>query len=235
MSDAITFTDVAKSFDGVTVLDGLTTRISTKGITIDVGKSGSGKSVLCRLAVGLLKPTRGEVTVLGRRVDSLPERELQKVRAQVPYLVQGPALLDWLTLEDNVALAAANSKVDGRAKQALERVGLAEFVTRLPPAVGPGVRKRAAIARALVLEPTFLLLDEPTTGLDREAAGQVNDTLRALRDQGLGAALVSHDYRALDSLADHVIEVSEGRTGYEGDAAGFLAVVAARSTKGASP
>ena len=131
-------------------------------------------------------------------------------------------MLDWLTLEDNVALASEHSKQDGRVAAALDRVGLREFSTRHPPAVGPGVRKRAAIARALVLAPTFLLLDEPTTGLDREAAGQVNDTLRRLRDEGLGAALVSHDYGALGFLADHVIEVRDGLVGYEGEKSGFL-------------
>lgn len=204
------------------MLEGLSATISLSGITFIVGKSGSGKSVLCRLAVGLLKPDSGAVRVFDQRVDQLPERELQKVRAQLPYLVQGPALLDWLTLEDNVALASANSKVDGRAHQALERVGLKDLTTRMPPAVGPGIRKRAAIARALVLAPTFLLLDEPTTGLDKEASGQVNDTLRRLRDEGLGAALVSHDYRALDGLADHVIEVRDGKTGYQGGKTGFL-------------
>lgn len=218
----ITFTNVTKSFGEHQVLTGLSTTISLSGITFIVGKSGSGKSVLCRLAVGLLRPDSGSVMTLDQRVDQLPERALQRVRASLPYLVQGPALLDWLSLEDNVALASDHSKADGRARDALNRVGLREFADRLPPAVGPGIRKRAAIARALVLAPKFLLLDEPTTGLDQEAAGQVNETLRRLRDDGLGAALVSHDYRALEQLADHVIEVQNGKTGYQGPKSGFL-------------
>ncbi len=218
----ITFTNVTKSFGPHQVLTNLSAAISLSGITFIVGKSGSGKSVLCRLAVGLLRPDSGEVLTVHERVDLLPERALRRVRASLPYLVQGPALLDWLSLEDNVALASDNSKADGRAREALERVGLGELAGRLPPAVGPGIRKRAAIARALVLAPKFLLLDEPTTGLDREAADQVNDTLRRLRDDGLGAALVSHDYRALEQLADHVIEVREGKTGYQGPKSGFL-------------
>lgn len=212
---------VVKRFGGVPVLDGLSVELALEGITFIVGKSGSGKSVLCRLAVGLLKPDAGTVTLLGERVDLLPERALTRLRARVPYIVQGPALLDWLTLLDNVALAAKGSKADGRALAALERVGLAELTTRYPPAVGPGVRKRAAIARALVLEPRFLLLDEPTTGLDRDAAHQVNETLRVLRAQGLGACVVSHDYRALERIADRVVEVRGGKVGYEGPQAGF--------------
>jgi phospholipid/cholesterol/gamma-HCH transport system ATP-binding protein len=222
MSDRVlVLKDVSRRFGAVPVLAGLSVELPLEGITFVVGKSGSGKSVLCRLAVGLLKPDAGTVTLLGQRIDTLPERRLARVRAQVPYLVQGPALLDWLTLEDNVALPDPRAKADGRARAAMERVGLAPFAGRFPPQVGPGLRKRAAIARALVLAPQALLLDEPTTGLDREAAGQVNETLAALRQQGLAAVVVSHDYDALNLLADRVVEVSKGRVGYCGPKAGF--------------
>lgn len=214
--------DIVKRFGAVTVLDGLSVTIPLEGITFIVGKSGSGKSVLCRLAVGLLRPEAGRVSLLGQAVHGLPERELIPLRAQVPYLVQGPALLDWLTLHDNVALAREGAKTDGRAAEALARVGLAEFARRFPPEVGPGIRKRAAIARALVLGPRALLLDEPTTGLDRDAARQVNDTLKLLREQGLGALVVSHDYPALERIADRVVEVAQGKVGFQGTASAFL-------------
>ncbi len=217
----LSLTGIVKRFGAATVLDGLSVELPLTGITFIVGASGSGKSVLCRLAVGLLKPDAGEVHLFGERVDTLPERKLSALRARAPYLVQGPALLDWLTLHDNVALADPPSKHDGRAAAALERVGLTEFSTRKPPEVGPGIRKRAAIARALVLEPELLLLDEPTTGLDREAAGQVNDTLALVRSQGVGVALVSHDYAALHRLADRVVQVKHGVIGYQGPPSGF--------------
>lgn len=218
----LTLEGIVKRFGALTVLDGLSAQIPLTGLTFIVGQSGSGKSVLCRLAVGLQRPDAGTVLLLGEPVHALPERALRPLRAKVPYLVQSPALLDWLTLLDNVALAAPGSKEDGRAAKALARVGLAELAARLPPEVGPGTRKRAAIARALVLEPQALLLDEPTTGLDRDAARQVNDTLALLRDQGLGALVVSHDYAALRRLADRVVEVRAGRVGYLGAPAGFF-------------
>ena len=221
--DELTLTGIVKGFDGgPKVLDGLDATVPLDGITFVVGKSGSGKSVLCRLAVGLLKPDAGEVRLLGERVDTMPERDLAALRKRAPYLVQGPALLDWLDLHDNVALAAKGSKEDGRAMAALESLGLAALATRHPPEVGPGIRKRAAIARALVLEPRYLLLDEPTTGLDSKAAGLVNGALEVLRERKLGALVVSHDYAALERLADRVLEVDRGRTGYFGDRAGFL-------------
>ena len=220
--ESLSFHGVQKSFGEHAVLKGLSAEVPLKGVTFVVGKSGSGKSVLCRMAVGLLKPDAGEVSLLGEPVHALPERALVRLRARVPYIVQGPALLDWLTLLDNVKLADPKGG-EPKARAALERVGLAEVAERFPPEVGPGVKKRAAIARALSLSPTFLLLDEPTTGLDRDAAGQVNAALSALKDQGLGALVVSHDYRAVEALADHVLEVKDGVIGYQGNAQGFLA------------
>lgn len=220
--DTLRLENVVKRFGAATVLDGLTVEIPLVGLTFIVGKSGSGKSVLCRLGVGLLKPDAGDVTLLGERVDRMPERQLVSLRRRVPYLVQGPALLDWLTLEANVALAAKGLPDDGRVQRAVARMGLERLAQRRPPEVGPGIRKRTAIARALVLEPTCLLLDEPTTGLDKVAAEQVNDALAEVRAAGLGALVVSHDYGALAKLADRVVEVRQGRVGYQGPAAGFL-------------
>lgn len=221
--NALVLDGIVKRFGEVTVLDGLSVTIPLEGLTFVVGRSGSGKSVLCRLAVGLLKPDGGTVTLLGERIDTLPERRLVDVRAKVPYLVQGPALLDWLTLEANVALATKGVPDEGRVERALGRMGLSALRGRYPPEVGPGIRKRTAIARALVLEPTCLLLDEPTTGLDSVAAGQVNEALEAVRAAGLGALVVSHDYGALERLADRVVEVRQGVIGYQGPKAGFLA------------
>jgi phospholipid/cholesterol/gamma-HCH transport system ATP-binding protein len=216
---SLRFTNVTKSFEAghPPVLTGLSAEVPLTGLTFVIGKSGSGKSVLCRLAVGLLKPDEGQVTLLDERVDTLPERRLRPLRARVPYLVQGPALLDWLTVLDNVELAASGDREEKRVKayEALGRVGLESVANRFPPQLGPGVKKRTAIARALVLAPTYLLLDEPTTGLDREAASQVNDTLLHLKRQGLGAMIVSHDYAAVKQLADRVLEVSAGKASFK--------------------
>jgi phospholipid/cholesterol/gamma-HCH transport system ATP-binding protein len=217
----LTLTGIVKRFGDQTILEGLSVDVPLTGITFIVGQSGSGKSVLCRLAVGLLKPEAGTVELFGERVDTLPERKLTRLRARAPYLVQGPALLDWLTLHDNVAMADPPSKTDGRAAAALERLGLSEFAQRKPPEVGPGIRKRAAIARALVLGPEVLLLDEPTTGLDREAAGQVNEALELVREQGLAVALVSHDYAALRRIADRVVQVKDKQVAFNGPASDF--------------
>lgn len=222
----LAFEGVSRRFGDATVLDDVSFELPLEGITFVVGRSGSGKSVLCRLAVGLLEPGSGAITLLGERVDTLPERARTRLRRRVPYLVQGPALLDWLTLEANVALADRAALADGRVAEALARVGLSPFATRFPPEVGPGLRKRAAIARALVLRPQALLLDEPTTGLDRGAAAQVNETLATLRQQGLGVVVVSHDYEALAQWADTVLVLASGRVAYCGPKTGFSGALA---------
>ena len=219
------FESLVKSFGNITVLNGLTVEIPLTGITFVVGKSGSGKSVLCRLSVGLLLPDSGKILLGEERIDGRPERELQKIRAQVPYIVQSSGLIDWLTLEENIELANRDLKDPHAVNAAIENVGLNDLRARKPTEVSPAVRKRAAIARALVLNPTFLLLDEPTTGMDRAAADQVNATIANLRSAGLGAMVVSHDYRALEALADSVVEVRQGRTGYTGNKEGFLASI----------
>jgi phospholipid/cholesterol/gamma-HCH transport system ATP-binding protein len=218
-AEQVRFREVARAFGPRQVLRGVTVDLPLDGITFVVGQSGGGKSVLCRLAVGLLKPDAGQIELLGQRVDLLPERALQPLRARVPYIVQNHALLDWLTLERNIALANDDP---ARVAEAIAAVGIEAFAGRMPPEVGPGVRKRAAIARALVLAPRALILDEPTTGLDRAAAGMVNDTFRRLRDLKVGVIAVSHDYRALDALADHVVEVRDGTVGYVGSPRPFL-------------
>ncbi|MCE9670154.1 ATP-binding cassette domain-containing protein [Myxococcus stipitatus] len=221
--DTLRFTDVGIAFEGGRrVLDGLTASLSTRELTFVAGASGSGKSVLCRLAVGLLRPDAGQVELWGTRVDALPERELVRLRRQAPYLVQGPALLDWRTLRENVRLADPRAP-DADVEDALGQVGLLEWADRLPPEVGPGAKKRAAIARALVLKPRYLLLDEPTTGLDRRAAAQVEDVLASLKARGLGGLVVTHDYRQLKGLADQVLVVARGRAAYQGPPEGFLA------------
>lgn len=219
----LVFRGVHKAFGpGRPVLAGFDAEVPLTGLTFVAGRSGAGKSVLCRLAVGLERPDAGEVHLFDEPVHRLPERSLLSLRRRSPYLVQGPALLDWRTLRENVALAdprAPASEVDA----ALARVGLSGVGHLLPPAVGPGTRKRAAIARALVLAPTYLLLDEPTTGLDARAAGQVEDVLARLRQEGLGALVVSHDYGLLERIADRVLVLAEGRCAFLGSAAAFLA------------
>jgi phospholipid/cholesterol/gamma-HCH transport system ATP-binding protein len=216
------FSEVSVTFEsGRRVLAGLSAELSTRELTFVAGASGAGKSVLCRMAVGLVRPDSGEVELLGERVDTQPERTLRGLRQRAPYLVQGPALLDWRTLRENVVMAAPGISREA-AEDALGLVGLEGLADRLPTELGPGAKKRAAIARALALEPEYLLLDEPTTGLDRRAAAQVEGVLASVKARGLGALVVSHDYRLLRTLADRVLVVGGGRCAFLGTPEAFL-------------
>jgi phospholipid/cholesterol/gamma-HCH transport system ATP-binding protein len=221
--DAIAFRGVSKSFGGRPALDGLDARIPSEGVTFVVGQSGSGKSVLCRLAVGLLAPDQGEVTLLGEPIARLPERRRVALRRRAPYLVQAPGLLDWLSSEDNVALAAGGDLA--RARRSLERVGESAHARSFPTALGPGTNKRVSLARAIALDPEFLLLDEPTTGLTRDAADEVISAIARLAGEGVGALVVSHDFRAMERLADRVLWIRDGRAGFLGTAEDFLSSV----------
>ncbi len=216
------FRNIHKAFGARQVFTGLSASVPLAETTYVVGLSGGGKSVLCKLAVGLASLDQGELFLDGHPIHALPRRELVRLRRQFPYVVQGPALLDWLTLAENVALADPRATPD-QVQQALARVGLAEQSTQLPPQVSPGVAKRAALARAILLKPRYLLLDEPTTGLDRQAASEVNTVFGQLRRDGLGSLVVSHDYAALRQLADRVLVVAGGKAVFHGTPEAFYA------------
>lgn len=222
MTSRLLFEDVRKSFDGAPALLGLSADIPLSGLTFVVGQSGSGKSVLCKLAVGLLHPDAGRVHLDGQDVPSLDRADLHDLRRAHPYVVQGPALLDWLTAAQNVALTDPRAS-DAAVRAALDQADAGALADLYPEALGPGAQKRVAIARALLLHPRYLLLDEPTTGLDNRAADAVNHVLTSLRDQGLGALVVSHDYRALRAAADRVLLIAAGRAAFLGPRDAFLA------------
>jgi phospholipid/cholesterol/gamma-HCH transport system ATP-binding protein len=210
------FSQVQKRLGGLPVILGLDAVIEAHAFTCIVGPSGSGKSVLCRLGVGLLRADAGSVSLLDERIEALSERRLIALRARVPYVSQSSSLLDWLTLEQNAELAARSTDASVRIPELLRQVGIDAFATRTPPTVGPGVRKRAAIARALVLNPVAVILDEPTTGLDRRAASQVVDVLRQLKADGIGVVAVTHDRGLVRELADTVLELRQGQMEYCG-------------------
>ena len=216
------FDRVEKSFGDSKVLHGLSAEIPLSGLTFVVGQSGGGKSVLCKLAVGLLRPDAGRVELDGEDVPALGRAALHALRRRFPYVVQGPALLDWLTAAQNVALAGERASPE-EVNAALREADAGALADRYPEALGPGAQKRVAIARALLLRPAYLLLDEPTTGLDNRAADAVNHVLTSLRDRGLGALVVSHDYRALRAAADRVLLVAGGKAAFLGPREEFLA------------
>jgi len=219
---------VHKSFGGPPVLHGVDLEVPAAGVTFLVGRSGVGKSVLSRCCVGLLRVDSGEVHVSGERVDRWPDRKLNELRRRVPSVVQGSALLDWMSLRENVALALERGRAvcaaeaRERADKALAQMELAPLSGRTPPEVGPGARKQASIARALALEPMAVLYDEPTPGLDAGEARRGDRLSRQSANRGTAALVVSHDLSSIEGIADRVAVLDEGVIAFLGSAQDFF-------------
>lgn len=206
----IAFEDVSLAFDDHVVLDGISFTLPAGDMRVVLGASGSGKSTILRLILGLLKPDRGRIWVAGQRVDELPESALMHVRAHLGMVFQEGALFDSLTVRENVGYRLYEetdmpiAQVDDRVKEVLGFVGLAEYGERMPAELSGGQRRRVAIARALTARPRILLYDEPTTGLDPITALTIDDEIVKLRDlEGVSAIVVTHQLRDAFYVATH--------------------------------
>ena len=220
MSDpaAIRCEGVEKAFRHTRVLRGVTLEVRTGETLVLLGGSGSGKSVLLKHLNGLLRADRGTVVVEGQALGALGEDALVPIRRRLGMLFQGGALFDSLTAGDNVAFplrehrVVPESDVPGRVAEALGMVGLEGSERLMPAELSGGMRKRAALARALVLQPRVLLYDEPTTGLDPVVAARINHLIRDLqRRLGLTGVVVTHDLHSAFLVADRIAFLHDGR------------------------
>jgi phospholipid/cholesterol/gamma-HCH transport system ATP-binding protein len=213
----IVFKHVEKAFGGKPVLRGIDLAVEKGEVMFIVGTSGVGKSVTIKHLVGLLRPDAGEILLDGARVDHLPEPELYAVRKKCAMVFQHSTLFDSMTLLENVALPLRKHKrlsereAEAQALRRLEQVHMAEFARAYPAELGDGTRKRAAIARALTLEPECVLFDEPTTGLDPVSARRIDKLIRELSDTlGVTSIVVSHDLTSIFSIADRIAMIYQG-------------------------
>jgi phospholipid/cholesterol/gamma-HCH transport system ATP-binding protein len=183
-----------------------------------IGTSGVGKSVAIKHLVGLLRVDRGEIWLDGERTDQLTEREFYAIRKRVGMVFQNATLFDSLTLAENVALplrkhrGLRHKQALAEARQRLEQVRMAEFADRYPTELSVGMRKRAAIARTLTLEPEVVLFDEPTTGLDPISARRIDRLIRELAESTkVTSIVVSHDLTSIFAVADRIAFLYGGR------------------------
>jgi phospholipid/cholesterol/gamma-HCH transport system ATP-binding protein len=207
-----------KSFGSNDVLRGIDLTLEPGGISIILGGSGTGKSVLIKHIVGLLRPDRGEVRVDGRDVTRLSEREWYPIRRRMGYIFQAGGLIHSLTVGDNVGLALSENRVSSPREirrvvaEKLEWVGLAGKEQEMPANLSGGMIKRVAIARALASDPELLLYDEPTAGLDPPTAGSVDAVIeRVGKELGVTTVVVTHDMLTVFDIADHVHFLSQGK------------------------
>jgi phospholipid/cholesterol/gamma-HCH transport system ATP-binding protein len=207
---AVVFDRVSLAFDEHVVLRDISFTVPTGGMRILLGASGSGKSVVLKLILGLLRPDAGAILVNGQRVDRMSERELLGVRGEIGMLFQETALFDSLTVAENVGYRLIEEtdlsaeEVESRVLEVLTFIGLAEYIDRLPSELSGGQRRRVAIARAMAAKPHLLLFDDPTMGLDPIIATTVDDEVIKLRDlERVTSMVVTHQMRDAYYVANH--------------------------------
>jgi phospholipid/cholesterol/gamma-HCH transport system ATP-binding protein len=200
------------------VLDDVSLTVDTGEIVVVLGGSGSGKSTLLRCIVGLLAPTAGRVLIDGRDVNAADGRARDAILRDVGMAFQSAALLNSLTVAENVALPITEHwGVDGPtalmlARMRLARVGLGQAGDKMPAELSGGMRKRAGLARAMALEPSLLLCDEPSAGLDPVTGRELDDLILDLKREGtMGIVVVTHELGSINTIADRAVMLADGR------------------------
>jgi phospholipid/cholesterol/gamma-HCH transport system ATP-binding protein len=215
--------DLHKSFDGQAVLAGLTLTIAPGKITLIIGGSGTGKSVFLKHLIGLMQPDAGTIRIDGREITALSERDLLPIRQRIGMLFQGGALLASIPLGENVMLGllengmASRDQAEAKAREKLTLVALERHFDKMPDTLSGGMRKRGALARALMMDPECILYDEPTAGLDPPRARRIEELILDVnRTLGTTSIVVTHDMDSVRRLADHVYMLHAGRVIFSG-------------------
>jgi len=221
---AVAVEDLHKSFGTQRVLNGISLTVK-RGETLAVlGRSGTGKSVLLRLIIGLQNPDSGSVRIHGQDIAGLALDDLGEIRKKMGFLFQHAALYDSLTVEENVAFPLQHHKQEmSKSEQAdrvgklLEEVGMEGALQKMPSDISGGMQKRVGLARALALEPDILLLDEPTAGLDPISSGEIDDLILKLQaEHHMASVVVTHDLHSAKAIADRLALLNEGKVVIEG-------------------
>ena len=212
---AVVLDHVSKAFGDKQVLRDITLSVERNEALCIVGRSGTGKSVTLKLIIALLKPDVGRVWVDGDDITRLEGQELSRVRRKMGFLFQNAALFDFLTLYDNLALPLRRltkkscHEIEEVIDRVLQRVGLSGDRQKMPAELSGGMRKRAGLARALVLEPRILLVDEPSSGLDRLTASEIDDLLLEQKGQTT-MIIVTHDVHGARRVGDRIAVLDRG-------------------------
>ena len=216
--------DVHKSFGAQKVLNGVSLRVK-RGETLAVlGRSGTGKSVLLRLIIGLEQPDSGSVSIHGQSVAGLGLDQLGEIRKKMGFLFQHAALYDSLTVAQNVAFplrhhkkAMPESERNDRVHSLLAEVGMEGNLDKMPSDISGGMQKRVGLARALALDPEILLLDEPTAGLDPISSSEIDDLVLKLQaEHHMASIVVTHDLHSAKTIADRLALLDQGQVVIEG-------------------
>jgi len=212
-----------KSFGSQTVLNGVDLTAARSEILVVLGRSGTGKSVLLKLMVGLQQPDSGSIRIHGQEISGLGMDRVNEVRKKIGFLFQQAALYDSLTVEENVEFplvrhtTLSDSERKERTRALLASVGMEQDLTKMPSDISGGMQKRVGLARALALDPDILLFDEPTSGLDPITAAEIGQLILKLKkERKLTSVVVTHDIHGAKSFADRLVLLREGKVLIDG-------------------
>ncbi len=218
--------DLRKHLGSQEILRGVNLEITTGQTMVIIGRSGGGKSVLLKHLIGLLRPDSGEIYVEGENIACLGERQLGPIRRKVGILFQHGALFDSMSVEENVAFPLRESGernvkiIADKVAEALEVVDLAGQQKKMPVNLSGGMKKRVALARAVIGRPRCILYDEPTAGLDPVVSDSINLLIRRLQKRfAVTSLVVTHDMKSAFDIADRIAYLKHGRIYFEGTAA----------------
>jgi phospholipid/cholesterol/gamma-HCH transport system ATP-binding protein len=210
-------------FDEQIILENISTEFAENKITVVAGKSGSGKSVLMKTILGLIVPVKGKIILDGDDVFALKKTQLNKVRRKTAMLFQGAALLDSLNVYQNVSLPLfEHSKLSEKeiaevVSEKLELVGLMDVLKKMPSELSGGMKKRVALARAIIMQPKYIIYDEPTTGLDPNISREIINLILKLHNElDITSLVITHDLECIARTAENVKMISDKKIVFDG-------------------
>lgn len=216
-SHAIALQNVQKKFGKAVVHQDISFSVNQGEVVTILGPSGTGKTVILKMMIGLLRPTEGVVSVLGKEIQSMSEEDLRQMRRGLSMLFQGAALFDSLTVFENICYSLrefgekSEDLLQSIVEEKLEIVGLPGIEQKFPPQLSGGQKKRVGLARALAGSPEIILFDEPTTGLDPTTIRLIDELIIRLRDEfGITSVIVTHDIESARRISDRWILINNG-------------------------
>lgn len=218
--------DLVKTFEDKKVIDGISFSLYPGENLVLLGKSGTGKSVIMKCIVGLMEPDAGTIEVFGKALSQCREHELNALRSRIGYLFQEGALYDSMNIRENLKFPALRNsslrklpadELDAVVEQNLDNVGLLDAIDKMPSELSGGMRKRAGLARSLMLSPELIIYDEPTTGLDPYTSASINKLIMKIRETyQTSAIIITHDIKCARTTGDRLLVLHQGQFIAEG-------------------
>ncbi len=224
ISPVLRIQNLKKSFGDNHVLNGFSMELFQSENLVIMGKSGSGKSVMIKCLVGLMQPDNGNIEIMGKDISLLSQNDLNDLRTEIGFLFQGSALYDSMTVRENLEFPLRkhkhkfkNNDKEAMVKDSLESVGLIEAIDLLPEELSGGMKRRVALARAIIMRPKIIIYDEPTTGLDPITAKEIINLMREIQEKyGTSALIITHDVDCARVISNRMILLIDGINYAEG-------------------